>query len=152
MTKYSRLASTLYFIDFEWPGTIRMDANRASDGVMLRYYYEEETGAQAPDPGSDCSMLEMLVGFAERIDDIMGEPGEQHYDRWFHEMLRNSELDAEMDCEYNRNEVIQIALNIMRRNIGYDGTGGLFPLNRPFEDQRCLSLWDQMSCYMNEKY
>lgn len=134
---------------FEWPCTIPMDENRARDGEMLRCYFEDETGNPCK-VDSNCSVLEMLVGLSERIDDIMGEPGEQHYDRWFHEMLHNLELDAEMDDEFNPQEVYMIVKNFMTRNIDYNGVGGLFPLRNSYEDQRYLSLWDQMSCYMNE--
>ena len=127
-----------------------MDENRANDGTMLRYYYEEETGTKLTDDRSRCSVLEMMVGFSERIDGIMGEPGEDHRDWWFHEMLRNLDLEKEHDRAFDLAETTTTIKNFMRRNIQWNGTGGIFPLNNAHEDQRELSLWDQMSCYMNE--
>ena len=43
-TKYSRLASLLFATSFDWPGRIPLDANRANDGLQLRYEYYDETG------------------------------------------------------------------------------------------------------------
>lgn len=151
LSAYSNLALLMYRTPFIWPCAIHMDENRAGDGVMLRYYFKEETGIPCEEY-SDCSVLEMLVSLSERIDDIAGEPGEQHYYKWFHEMLRNLQLDSEDDENFSAMRASAILNNFMVRNIYPDGAGGLFPLRQPYEDQRELSIWDQMSCYINENY
>ena len=150
--KYKRLASALYRMPFEWPGSIPMDSNRAQDGVMLRYYYNQETGNTPPSDDLGCSVLEMLVALAERMDSIIGEPGIIQYDVWFGIFMANLELYDETDEFFREGEVKEVVSNMMHREIDYDGIGGLFPLARPYEDQRDLSIWDQMSCYINERY
>lgn len=151
-TKYSRLASLLFATSFDWPGRIPLDANRANDGLQLRYEYYDETGDNIDDILSDCSVLEMMVALAERMDGIMGEPGESQYGEWFAEMLKNLGLDKQTNRYFDANEVERILENMMYRDIKYSGKGGLFPLRNAVEDQRYLSLWDQMSCYINEKF
>ena len=150
--KYKRLASTLYRMPFKWPGDIPMDRNRAQDGVMLRYYYNQETGNVPPSDDVNCSVLEMLVALAERMDSLIGEPGITQYDVWFKEIISNLELDGETDEFFREEEVRDIIRNAMTRNIDYDGLGGFFPLRHPYEDQRDLSIWTQMSYYINERY
>lgn len=150
--KYKRLASTLYRMPFTWPGDIPMDRNRAQDGAMLRYYYNQETGNVPPSDDVDCSVLEMLVALAERMDSLIGEPGITQYDVWFKEIISNLELDGETDEFFREDEVREVIHNVMDREIDFDGSGGLFPLRHPYEDQRELSIWDQMSCYINERY
>ena len=100
----------------------------------------------------DCNVLEMLVAFAERIDAIMGEPGEMHYDIWFATMLDNLGLLGQTDDYFDEPLVSEIISRWMHRDIDYYGEGGLFPVEHSEEDQRDLSIWDQMSCYMNENY
>lgn len=152
LSLYGRLALCLYSLPFEWPGRIAIDENRSCDGVMLRYYYESATRIPYPYDGRDCSVLEMMVALCERIDDIAGEPGEIHYDYWFSVMLKNLDLLNETNDNFNEDRVKSICMNWMARNIDPDGHGGAFPLMHPMEDQRDLSIWDQMSCYINENY
>lgn len=149
---YMRLASFLYRKPFVWSGRIPTDANRASDGVILRYTFESETGLLPPDMRLDCNVLEMLVAFAERIDAIMGEPGEIHYDIWFSTMIGNLGLLDLTNDRFDERIADDIVNRWMHRDIGYGGEGGIFPVRQPMEDQRDLSIWDQMSCYMNENY
>ena len=151
-TRYSRLAATLFATPFDWPGKIPLDSNRASDGLQLRYEYQMETGNIVGDISSDCSVLEMMVALSERIDGIVGEPGEEHFNKWFMEMLMNLGLDNETNRYFNSTEVGYVLKDCMSRRIDFDGSGGLFPLRYPTEDQRDLSIWDQMSCYLNENY
>ena len=152
LSVYGRLAYCLYSLPFEWPGRIPTDVNRNNDGVMLRYYFETESGVPYPYDNADCSVLEMMVALSERIDDIAGEPGEMHYEYWFHVMLDNLDLLVETNEEFDEDRVTTICRNWMSRNIDPNGYGGAFPLRRPLTDQRNLSIWDQMSCYINENH
>ena len=152
LSRYGKLAHTLFSTSFEWPCKIPLDANRASDGIELRYEYQEEACRDVGGVLEDCSVLEMMVALSERIDGIIGEPGEINYSKWFMEMLRNLDLDNETDRFFNSVEVDYILRDFMLRRIDFDGSGGLFPLRFPTEDQRSLSIWDQMSCYINENY
>ena len=151
-SRYTNLARYLYRTPFVWSGRIPTDANRASDGVILRYVFEGETRLESPDMRLDCNVLEMLVAFAERIDAIMGEPGEIHYDVWFETMIGNLGLLELTNDDFDERRADEIISRWMHRDIDYSGYGGLFPIRHPMEDQRDLSIWDQMSCYMNENY
>ena len=145
--EYSVMLSTLFCIPFEWSHKIPMDANRANDGLAMRSEYELDTNMHA-DVVGDCNVLEMLVALAIRIDSVMGVPGEDHFDEWFCLMIDNLGLTPEMDPSGIRDVVNRW----MRRDIDHNGNGGLFPLEHTSEDQRELSIWDQMTCYINQYY
>jgi len=145
--EYSVMLSTLFCIPFEWSHKIPMDANRANDGMAMRSEYELDTNMHA-DVVGDCNVLEMLVALAIRIDSVMGVPCEDHFDEWFCLMIDNLGLTPEMDPSGIRDVVNRW----MRRDIDHNGNGGLFPLEHTSEDQRELSIWDQMTCYINQYY
>lgn len=145
--EYSVLLSTLFCIPFEWSYKIPMDANRANDGMAMRSEYEIDTDMHA-DVVGDCNVLEMLVALAIRIDSVMGVPGEDHSNEWFQLMIDNLGLTPEMEVA----DINATVANWMHRNIDHNGNGGLFPLDHSSEDQRELSIWDQMTCYINQYY
>jgi len=146
---YHSLLKCLYETPFFW--TLPLDSSRASDGIELRLSYAVETGENV-DMDEECSVLEMLVALSIRIEtDITGEPGFSYPEKWFWEMLNNLGLLAEDDMEFDLNSAYNILDNWMSRNIRPDGYGGIFPLSRPYADQRNITIWDQMSHYINEK-
>lgn len=130
------------------------DDNRAKDGEALRSKFSDahlKSGDEEYLRGP-CSVLEMLVALAQRIDYNMYEPGMgNRTGRWFFEMIGNLRLAKlakssegfEANLEYN-NLVIQ---NFLERGYTRTGLGGLFPQKHPTKDQRTVELWYQMAEY-----
>ena len=145
--EYSVVLSTLFSIPFEWCHTIPMDGNRANDGLCMRDEYEFDTNSQV-DVVGDCNVLEMLIALAIRIDSVMGVPCEDHSDDWFRLMVGNLGITSKTSSDHIR----ALVARWMRRDIDRNGHGGLFPLDHTSEDQRVLSIWDQMTCYINRYY
>lgn len=148
----------LYEQQFVYFPEMFSDRGRESDGIELRYEYVVYAGEAVNNAASDealgellekpCNMLEMLVAFALRIDtDITGEPGVDKAFIWFHTMLQNLGLYSKEPRFWP--DILQKLLN---RQYNYAGVGGLFPLRYPLRDQREISIWDQLSDYLNEMY
>lgn len=133
------LMKQLHQTYFVW--VIPMDDNRAEDGLELRSrldYISDE----------DCSVLEMLIALAERAShQYGGSPLE-----WFGTFLENLDLLQFTDGSvYNEYYVDEILHKWMTRDIQPDGSGGLFPLRHPPQDQRETEIWYQMSAYIIEE-
>lgn len=156
---YFNLLNYLFARDFY--SKIDYDSNRAEDGLDLRIQFEDEEQLIFDDTfmNKPCSILEMLVGLALRIENhIMWDP--EQGDRthvWFWDMIANLGLDIFDDFwlqtvdDYDAcNTQIDIFLE---RTYNPDGSnGGLFPLLHPSKDQRRVEIWYQMSEYLQERY
>lgn len=144
------MLEVMHLVPFEW--YVPNDDNRAEDGVDLRFEYLEETHNQMFIL-SDCSMLEMFIGLARRISFELGVPT----DNCFWVLMENLNLNHRQfsdaffsDAEAN---IVHDTMNtINTRTYEYDGTGGLFPIFDPNEDQRKVELWYQMSAFLTERY
>ena len=151
---YRFLLAYLFDTPFTWSYKIPTDANRAKDGLLLRDHYANETGDYLlySDRVEHCNVLEMLVALSIRIEeDIMAEPGSEHPEYWFWEMIRNLGLNAATDRVFNE-ELVKEAVDIwLSRSYEANGNGGLFPLHHSKKDQRLISIWDQMNLYLTEK-
>jgi hypothetical protein len=137
-------------------GYIPNDDNRSADGKELRFEFLQSTGYYIDDPYGlwfdlDCSMLEMIIGLSRRAsfeDEALGTPVE-----WFWRMIHNLELDSYTDDIFEisiSEEVEEVLDRVNGRSYEYNGSGGLFPLKHPHEDQRKVELWTQMSAYLLE--
>lgn len=126
---------------------IRDDANRELDGQALRVRFGDEydvTDAVQKLAGP-CSMLEMMVGLALRMEELMdGTVDDASPERWFWEMMTNLEI-ADDDFE-------RTVENCIDRNYDMDGYGSLFPIHRPEQDMREVPVWMQMNAYLIENY
>lgn len=136
--------------------TIEMDQNRILDGLALRKRFFEETGIFV-DPSEPCSVLEMLIALAQRIEiDIMWDPEQgDRTAKWFWEMMANLGLDIfydEFDPEYDYYAIDCIMNTFLGRSYSPSGIGGLFPLRNPQQDQRTVEIWYQMNRYFIENY
>ena len=154
-TSYRRLLELLFNEEFRWDFSIFSDANRADDGLGLRlaYLIDEKDYEDIHEEPEPCNVLEMLVALSIRIEtDLMGEPGNDHPERWFWEMIDNLGLAGMTNAAFNEMYVINVIGNWMARNYKKNGEGSLFPLKRPRVDTRKEPIWDQMSDYLNEKY
>ena len=155
--KYDILIHELYNIDFTW--VIELDSNRAEDGLILRGYFNTDDLMLLSKP---CSVLEALIGLAERMDYIMDD--EDRGDRtriWFWEMIDNLGLnryaDENFDSPYGRdmdqlNDIHSICSRWLNREFDYAGNGSPFPLNNPHTDQRELHMIDQLNEYILDKH
>lgn len=73
---------------FKWENP--MDENRAYDGLEFRSRYTRETQAPGPVPSGPCSVLEVLLGLAERMADILYDPEDPDlFKKLFYELVDN---------------------------------------------------------------
>lgn len=142
------LMRQLYTKEFVW--LVPNDDNRVQDGKDLRYRFIEEHNIQNVDETwlqLGCSMLEMLIALANTLE--FEDDRSAKY--WFWRLLENIELDQCTDALYKEAMdayVDNILDRIIFRTYNGDGSGGLFPLNNPKEDQREVELWYQLCAYL----
>ena len=164
-SEYTDLLYFLYSTDFTWFETnpsIAMDRNRAMDGVDLRRTYDDDHGTHIElylrECRKECSVLEMMIALAIRIeDDVMWEGGRHRYGYWFMKMLENLGLDRYTDS-YGRLNQASIAVNHwLRREYGSDGKWCMFcnPKNKTvilslFPEN--LEIWRQVNNWLIEEY
>lgn len=156
---FYHLAEILHRTEFFW--SVDYDDDRADDGIALRSRYRYEGGEEQPD--GTCSVFEMLVALADRMEQSLDElDGECKTPIFFWEMIENLHLEGYSDSVFNSRPEetwahlerrIQKKLDRwMDRQIGYDGKGGIFPLKEPSRDQRFVDYWYQANAYMMENY
>lgn len=143
------LLRILHGTEFVWrvPG----DESRAEDGKDLRYRFALEANLPAFD-GWDplgCSVLEMLIAFADRAEFQTDIPLKQ----WFWTMLENLKLSEYRHVrDSDVPQINQILYTFVWRLYDERGDGGLFPLNHPpAEDQRGVDIWYQFFAYLEDR-
>lgn len=142
---YTRLLNLLHDMPFTW--VISRDQNRSVDGTRLRDLYGTNV------PGNPCSVLEMLVGLAIRVDrEFLGSSIHPVPDKFFFEMLSNLNLDLQHDRSFNVDIASEILLDWIERRFDSRGNGSIFPVSYDRRDQRNLEIWDQMNSYLWENY
>ena len=155
---YWLLASLLHREAFIW--SVPNDDNRIDDGIKLRTIFCDEYNFDDHDRtalSGKCTFFEVLVGLSYRIEEQMNDDNTgQRISKWFWEMCENLSLTAYTDETLAEPIFFEHALNIVsivnNRTYCYDGTGGLFPLKNPRQDQRTVELWYQMCTYLMENY
>lgn len=154
--EYWHLLRELHNTPFRW--SVPNDDNRGSDGLKLRDEFVENQDLgiyewailmQRP-----CTVLEMIIGVAIRVEDVMDDgTGFVH---WFWELIKNLDLTRYNDREYWHQGasvyVRQIVNNLLSRNYQRNGDGGLFPMKSDRIDQRKIEIWYQMNAYLQERY
>lgn len=160
MTRYSELLWTLHEMDFVW--ILELDESRSVDGLDLRREYFE----LCPDEDwiivleKGCSVLEMLIALARRIEGVLGDINTGDRTRvWFWEMLRNLGLkpysNIRLEYDEDGSELMDVQLILskwMNREFDIDGTGSIFPLMNPVHNQLERSIVYQMYDYLIENY
>lgn len=144
---YRDLFEYLYSRDFSW--SVLMDRNRALDGIDLRSRY----GCDNDFIDEPCSVLEMLIALSVRIENqIMAD-----YDygdrtsQWFWQMLTNLGLNRLDDDNFNEETAEYFVDRFLNRAYNPDGSGGgLFVLERPFDDLREVEIWVQANWFLGE--
>ena len=155
---YTELLTFLHGIEFY--SLVPNDDNRGLDGERLRDIYLDEVGPSgAPSlPNRPCSVLEMLIGVAFRLEfDLLGGEYERPASDWFWILLDNLGLMGFNNRILKQNdeaklEAGKIVLNLLDRRYKFDGSGGLFPLKVAQKDQRTVEIWYQMSAWEIENY
>lgn len=147
---YWSLVKQLHCKPFVW--LVPNDDNRVEDGRDLRYEFIKECDVEADEEwlSLECSMLEMLIGLSRRLAfESKGSARD-----WFWEMIENMDLKQLNDFYYDSEapEQVDRAMdNVIWRTYNSDGSGGLFPLQNPEEDQTDVELWYQLSSYLAER-
>lgn len=137
------------------------DDNRAMDGLRLREEYAFDEGLdilpKEPDP---CSVFEMIVAMAMRMDFIIGDNTDYDHGKstagYFWELIGNLGLegyDDESFLDMNDFWDVHHSLDIfIKREYMKNGKGGLFPILNKRVNQKKLEIWYQMQNYIKEKY
>lgn len=151
---YWHLLNRLHRKDFYW--TVANDDNRAEDGKALRTRFSAETGYTDIDLlFGPCTVLEMMIGLSIRIEnDIMWDYSlPDRTATWFWMMINNLGFSNFTDDIYDleTDEYVDYRLDVLvERRYESNGDGGLFPLKRPYHDQKNIEIWDQMSQFLGE--
>lgn len=155
---YSLLLDKLFRTEFWW--TNPFDANRAADGVQLRYRFGHmhdipDSAISAELDNCPCNILEMIVALAIRCENqIMSN--KEIGDRttlWIHDMIGNLGLLYFDDTRYDEREVDAKLLIFLGRRYSRTGEdGGLFPIPDldHSRDMRTAEIWFQMNWYLNK--
>lgn len=153
--RYTKLLR--YLFDTEFYYSIPMDGNRAEDGISLRYHFGTENRVSSAEVSArldiyPCSVLEMMVALAQRLeDDIMNDY--ELGDRtgvWFWQMIENLGLDFADDSGFDISRVEEIICRFLDRRYRYDGKGGLFYIPKPRKDLRSTEIWYQANWYLHD--
>lgn len=149
---YSNLL--LYLYDRSFVYTIDMDANRAGDGLNLRYRFATEYELDNADlyfENEDCSILEMMIALAIRMEDsIMEDPDiGNRTAKWFWGMINSLGLIRSDDYSFDYTYVKVVINRFLHRTYLANGCGGLFTVKNSQKDMRTIEIWYQMFAYLN---
>lgn len=154
---YLILLRMLHNREFYW--VVPLDENRAEDGKALRIAYSR----QFPEEENDimealigpCSMLEFLIGMAERMDDDLWN-GRNRTDKWFWELICNVKFDKMDDENFDimgGATYFDVKIDkIARKNYSKTGNAQLFPSFKTSKSRHLREFWVEMTDYLNEKY
>lgn len=141
----------------EFVSLVPNDDNRVEDGRDLRNEFIDsyEVIADRHWMALGCSMLEMLIGLARRLE---FEADNGDVSDWFWALLENIGLRHFSDGYYHDHrgsridrQVEDILDRVIYRKYDRNGRGGLFPLEHATRDQRRVELWYQMSQFLLER-
>lgn len=147
---YQSLLMHLFKKTFRECESVKLDVNRARDGVSLRKDFLEEKGIAFNSLGSpECSWLEMLVGLSKRIDDQMMYDMNlgNRTDKWFWLMIDQMGLKGYINRNYIHDEVDEILDKLGSREYENGGKNGIF---RCHTDVRNVEIWYQVMAFFNE--
>lgn len=148
---FDKLLRHLHNLEFRY--IFDRDENRAEDGIGMRYKFAcERTDLEDVELylSGPCSMLEMMIALASRMEDYMDDP---HYgDRtgqWFWQMISSLGLSGMTDYQFDREEVNLAIISFTNREYEANGKGGLFTVRNCDRDLRDVEIWIQACWYMN---
>ena len=145
--EYSKLIKQLDTIPYTW--ALILDKNRAEGGMEFRRIFAFESGTNIEDVRTGpCTVLEMLIGVASHMRDIL----EESISHWFWVLISNLTLDQFADEMYEP-RVVEIMVNSwLNHNYRSNGVGSIFPLKEYLGDCRNIDIWTQMNAWINENY
>lgn len=146
---YLNLLKILYGTEFVF--ILDGDDNRREDGLELRLSFLRESRVANEQHWfeSPCSILEVLIALAYRAEFVNEMPARD----WFWRFIQNLRLDGYTSSISRVDRVLidRILETWLFRIYDYSGDGGLFPLQRPTEDQRKIELWYQLNRYLDDQ-
>lgn len=155
-TSYRKLLWRLF--DTEFIYILDMDANRADDGVNLRYrfayenhYLDEAMITEYLDDGP-CSVLEMMTALALRIEEetMSNAAAGNRTGKWFWDMIVSLGLESMDDIDYDEMYTDDVIEQFLYREYDSNGNGSLFTIDKPCDDLRTIEIWYQMLWYLDE--
>lgn len=158
--EYDYLLRALDDSIFHFSASVPTDENRMIDGIDLRYRfschggYDHETVSNILKRNNSCSTLEMMVALSLKGDDQVlydYETG-SNADFIFWSMLKSLDLTQMTNSRFDMDHVIQRVSRFLNRDFDYDGSGGLFTVDRPRRDMRDVDIWSQMNWYFHMLY
>lgn len=140
---YEGLLKHLHDKVFIW--VVPNDDNRVGDALELR---REFWGEGNQYPKDKISVLEVFIAISRRLEFI----AEGEAVIWAGQLLKNLELQKMHDPYSIRKQIKteDIIENFIWRTYERNGTGGLFPLTNPKEDQTKVEIWYQLNAYVIE--
>lgn len=148
---YDKLLMRLHSIEFTY--ILPMDANKAKDGITLRWRYARECGMRDVPECLDgpCSVFEMMVAISVYCEEnIMGDPNiGNRTGQWFWGMIVNLGLGAMTDIRFDRKFVDETIRRFLNRDYESNGKGGLFRIDQCEYDVRDLDIQHQLCRYLN---
>lgn len=153
-SQYSTLMRMLYNAEFTW--LIPEDENRAIDGINLRDDFAKYTGVPQVEAliylDKPCSVLEMMVALACRIEDQIMEDlfVGPRVGRWMKVMISSLGLRYETDGYLDEEYVDYIISTFLKREYERNGDGGLFRIRDHSVNMREIEIWSQTNWYLRE--
>ncbi len=135
---------------------VELDSNREGDGLYMRNIFYDEHEECEGMLTHDCTLLEMLVGFANRMaEDVFADLGKSTSD-WFWEFMDNLGADYFSDdilkTSSGRDDLRALLQNFLHRRYKDSKSGNIFVFEREPIDLKSIELWYQMHFYIEEKY
>lgn len=144
---FKRLFFHLFNTEFTY--ILSMDGNREQDGLDLRVRYERETNNSILYPDKPCSVLEMMIALAIRLEEIMYDMDYgDRTSKWFWAMISNLDLLKMTDSNYNEDYVDFIIFRMLNREYEFDGSGSMFYIQGFEGNMQNVDIWYQAMYYL----
>ena len=146
---FIKLLTFLHRTEFTY--LILKDANRAEDGISLRYRFAYETGLPEVFLEGPCSVLEMMIALCIRAEEtIMDDPDlGDRTGQWFWGMIVNLGLGHMDDTRFDEEYAVSVITTFLNRQYAPNGKGGLFTIKGCPYDLRDVELWYQINWYLD---
>lgn len=140
-----------YLHNTEFVYTIARDANRAEDGLALRYRFTYETGLPEIYLAGPCSVLEMMIALVIRCEEtIMDDPSVgDRTGQWFWGMIVNLGLGHMDNARFDAGYTQSVITKFLNRKYKPNGEGGLFTIKNCVYDLRDVEIWYQLNWYLD---